>query len=98
MTPMSSQLPGLILWLGRPVLEHHGSVTQDLVFDDIEEQIANGASLDHAISQITATNARAGDFGIEIAGSMAAVLLAEGLKTFWTAYLSELEKKLATKA
>jgi hypothetical protein len=93
-----SQLSSLSLWLGKPVLDLHGSPTQELVFDDIYEQVDHGKSLNDAIAKVTATNARAGDFGIEIAGSMMAVLLAEGLKAFWSAYIGELEKKLATKA
>ena len=94
----ASQLSRLSLWLGKPVLELHGSPTQELVFDEIYEQVGKGANLDDAIADVTKTNARAGDFGVEIAGSMIAVLLADALKAFWSAYVAELEKKLATKA
>jgi hypothetical protein len=56
-----------------------------------------GASVGDAVTAVASTTERAGDFGVEIAGSMLAVVLAEGLKTFWAAYLSELEKKFAGK-
>jgi len=87
----------LTFWLGRLVLEQRGSEAQEMVLDDIEDQVNSGSTMDDAIASVTGASTRAGDFGVEIAGSMLAVALAEGLKTFWTAYLNELAKKLAVK-
>lgn len=55
------------------------------------------ATYNEAISAVVQHDPRAGDFGIEITGSMVAIALLGGLKVFWTAYLKRLEEKAGKK-
>ena len=85
----------LIFWLGdRLLAESAGATTQQILFNEIRDRVAAGSSIEEAARSLAATETRAGDFGVEIAGSMLAIVLAEGLKTFWSAYLKEAEERL----
>ncbi|NUZ09091.1 hypothetical protein [Piscinibacter koreensis] len=83
----------MALWLGRELSAAAGDATQELVLEDVAERVAEGAGLDEALTAVTKHEARAGDFGVEVAGSLVAVAVVEGLKVFWGAYLKELEEK-----
>jgi hypothetical protein len=83
----------LALWLGQKVSAEQGSATQEILFTDIAEQVEKGASFDDAVADVTKHDPRAGDFGVEVVGSLVAVALLNGLKAFWAAYAKELEEK-----
>lgn len=84
----------LTFWLGRNLLQSTGSVTQELVLDEIEAEVNDGTPFNVAVAAVSTHSARPGDFGVEIASSMLAVMLVEALRTFWSAYLAKLQDKM----
>ncbi len=83
----------MALWLGREISAAAGDISQEVLLEDIEERVLEGADLDTALAAVTKHDPRSGDFGVEVAGSLVAVAVIEGLKVFWGAYLKELEEK-----
>jgi hypothetical protein len=90
---MTTRDTDLALWLGRKVIVAQGSTTGEILLDDIAGRIADGADYQEAVNAVTAHDPHAGDFGVEIVGSMVAMAILEGLKVFWAAYITEVEKK-----
>lgn len=87
----------LTFWLARSILQAQNAPAQEILLDEIEDRVTAGASLHDATGSVIQTKTRAGDFGVEIAGSILAVVVTEGLKAFWGAYFDELRKKLGGK-
>ena len=83
----------LTLWLGRKLSVAQGNATQEILISDISERVEQGAPLIEAMKAVTKHDARAGDFGVEMVGSLVAMAVLEGLKVFWSAYIKELEEK-----
>lgn len=83
----------LALWLGRELSVAQGNATQEILFTDIAEQVEQGTPFADAVADVTRHDARAGDFGIEVVGSLVAMALLDGLKVFWASYLKQLEEK-----
>ncbi|PTS88473.1 hypothetical protein DBR17_04475 [Sphingomonas sp. HMWF008] len=83
----------MALWFSRELSVTEGNVTQELLFDDVTERVEEGTDLAGAIHAVTGHDPRAGDFGVEVVGSLVAMALLEGLKVFWAAYIKELEEK-----
>jgi hypothetical protein len=93
---MVSHEDAMALWFGRELSAVAGNATQEILLEDVSERVAEGTDLEAALGAVTKHEARAGDFGVEVVGSLVAVALVEGLKTFWAAYLRELEEKAGT--
>lgn len=85
----------LSIWLGGAMLRAGGEDIQALVLDSIRGQVASGTSLDQALVAVVKSERQPGDFGAEIVGALALSILLEGLKSFWTQYAAELQKKFA---
>jgi len=83
----------LSLWLSKGWLEASGDEVQAMVVEDLEEQRRQGTPLSEGMAELGRTERRAGDFGMEIAGTLLAPVLVALLKEFWSGYLKELEKE-----
>ena len=83
----------MTLWFSRALSATEGNATQELLLEDVSERVEEGSDLPSAIHAVTGHDPRAGDFGVEVAGSLVAMALLEGLKTFWAAYTKEIEEK-----
>lgn len=83
----------MALWFGRSLSATEGNATQELLLEDVSERVDEGTDLLGAIRAVTGHDPRAGDFGVEVVGSLVAMALLEGLKVFWAAYTKELEEK-----
>ncbi|RNJ41803.1 hypothetical protein B5V01_21680 [Mesorhizobium erdmanii] len=86
----------MALWFSRELSAKEGNATQELLLDDVSERVEEGANLAEAIRAVGGHDPRAGDFGVEVVGSVVAIALLEGLKVFWAAYIKELEEKAGT--
>lgn len=80
----------LSLWLAVHWLTVSDLPLQALIVEDLETQIEEGSSFSEGLRSLTANSRRAGDFGMEIAGSLLAPVLVELLKSFWSEYLKKL--------
>jgi hypothetical protein len=95
---MTTREETLALWLSRKLVTSSGLADQVLLVDDIADRISEGASYKDAMRAVSKHDARAGDFGLEITGSMVAIALMEGLRVFWGAYIKKLEETAGDKA
>lgn len=85
-----NQSDELSLWLADGWLQASGDEIQRLVVEDLREQAAQGVALSKSIASLSKTERRAGDFGMEIAGTLLAPVLVELLRDFWKEYLKKL--------
>lgn len=83
----------MALWFSREISATEGNTTQEILLEDVADRVKEGGDLAGAIKGVTGHDPRAGDFGIEVLGSLVAMALIEGLKVFWAAYIKELEEK-----
>jgi len=79
----------LSLWLANAWLRASGDSIQSLVVEDLQEQIEQGKSMTDGLSSLMTSQRQAGDFGMEIAGTLLAPVLVELLKDFWSGYLKK---------
>jgi hypothetical protein len=80
----------LSLWLAGAWLRTSGDEIQSLLVQDLQEQVEQGQPMVKGIAALSQTERHAGDFGMEIAGTLLAPLLLQLLKDFWTGYLKKL--------
>jgi hypothetical protein len=80
----------LSLWLADGWLHASGDEIQRLLVEDLRDQVAQGVPLSDGIVSLSKSERRAGDFGMEIAGTLLAPVLVELLKDFWKGYLKRL--------
>jgi hypothetical protein len=80
----------LALWSASAWLRVSGYDLQSLIVEDLENQVGDGVPLSKALIAISTPEQRAGDFGMEIAGTLLAPILVELLKDFWSSYLKKL--------
>jgi hypothetical protein len=80
----------LSLWLASAWLRASGDDVQSLVIEDLQEQIEQGKSMADGLDALSHSERQAGDFGMEIAGTLLAPVLIELLKDFWSGYLKKL--------
>ena len=78
------------LWLANAWLRASGDEIQSLVVEDLREQIEEGRSMADGLNSLSHSERQAGDFGMEIAGTLLAPVLVELLKDFWTGYFKKL--------
>ncbi len=90
---MANKAEALTLWLGQELAVAQESATQEILFSDIAERVEQGATFDEAVADVTSHDPRAGDFGVEVVGSLVAVAVLDGLKVFWASYLKQLQEK-----
>ena len=80
----------LSLWLANGWLRASGDQIQGLLVEDLQAQVAQGTPLSLAVAALKKPERRAGDFGMEIAGTLLAPVVVELLKDFWSGYLKKL--------
>jgi hypothetical protein len=85
----------LTLWLGGALIEASGDPVETAVFEDVAEQSNGGHALDAVLRDIDRPERQAGDFGMEIAGTLMAPVLLGALRHFWSGYIAKLEDKAA---
>lgn len=83
----------LSLWLAGAWLRSSGNEIQSLIVEDLEERVMNGMPLSEALASVTTSKRQAGDFGMEIAGTLLAPVIVEFLKTFWASYLKTIAEQ-----
>lgn len=80
----------LSLWLANAWLRASGDEIQSLVVEDLREQVEDGRSMTDGLASLSHSERQAGDFGMEIAGTLLAPVLVELLKDFWAGYFKKL--------
>jgi hypothetical protein len=83
----------LVLWSAGAWLQVSGFTAQSLVVTDVQDQVEQGKPLDKVLAEVPAPKKHAGDFGIEIVGSLLAPIVIGLLKDFWSGYLKKLSDK-----
>jgi len=67
------------------------------VLNDLVANTGSGTTLEKAITDLRTMERRAGDFGMEIAGSMILPVLIAAASKLWSAYLSRLSEQAGVK-
>lgn len=88
-----SRADELSLWLAASALRSSGESIQALVLDEIRRDTKAGVPLTEALKKLTQGERKPGDFGVAFVGPLLLPILLEGVKAFWTLYLTELQKK-----
>ena len=80
----------LSLWFAGGWLRTSGDEIQSLLVRDLQDQVERGEPIADGIAALSQSERQAGDFGMEIAGTLLAPVLVQLLKDFWAGYLKKL--------
>jgi len=80
----------LSLWSATALLQASGHELQSFLVEDLQEQVEQGKPLADGLVTLSVPQRQAGDFGMEIAGTLLAPVVVELLKEFWSAYVKKL--------